>query len=54
MESEVRALKLEDRHPTARATPPVNFALVIMEIGLGKLFTLAGLKTPFSRSQLLK
>jgi hypothetical protein len=54
MEFELRALRLEDRHPTARATPPVHFALIILEIGSGKLFTLAVIKTPFSRSQLLK
>jgi hypothetical protein len=40
----LRALLLESRHSTARATPPVCFALVILEIGSPELFAQDGLE----------
>jgi hypothetical protein len=40
----LRALLLESRHSTARATPPVHFAEVILEMGSHKLFAWADLE----------
>jgi hypothetical protein len=40
---ELRASQLQSRHSTPKATLPVHFALVILEMGSHELFTCAGL-----------
>jgi hypothetical protein len=44
---ELRALNLRSRHSTPWVTPPVHFALVILEMETDKLFVLPFLKSQF-------
>jgi hypothetical protein len=46
---ELRTWCLQNRHSTARATPPAHFALLILEMGSQELFAWAGLKPQSSR-----
>jgi hypothetical protein len=51
---ELRALHLQSRCLTAWATPPLHFALVILEVESLELFAWAGLKPWSSQSQAAK
>jgi hypothetical protein len=42
LEFELQASHLQSRHSSARVTPPVRCALVILETGSGELFPWAG------------
>jgi hypothetical protein len=48
---ELRSSHLHSRPSTTWATPPVHFALVILEIGSHELFAWAGLEPRSSQSQ---
>jgi hypothetical protein len=51
---ELRASHLQRRYSTVFATPPVDFALVILEVGSCELSALACLEPQCSRFQPLK
>jgi hypothetical protein len=48
---ELKPLHLQTRCSTTWTTPPVHFALVILEMGTRELFAQAGLELWFSQSQ---
>jgi hypothetical protein len=51
---ELKPSLLQSRHSTTWATPPVHFALVILEMGYQELFARAGFELWSSQSQPLK